>query len=341
MSNINNQTAIQKLQELAGGHIQRISATDHLDKTVHQWSEAEIDALTLAISARRPLLVRGEPGTGKTQLARAAADQLGWALHATTIYPRFEAADLLYRFDAVKRLADAQAREPNLQEENYWEPGPLWKAYDWEKASRYGSCRPKVGGEDKTKIDGHVVLLDEIDKADSDVPNSLLDVLGQRAFEIPALNLQFGSPQQQQPLIIITTNEERELPAAFVRRCIVLNLAYDPAIGYQEWLVQRGRAHFAAAEGGIEERISDSIIVTAAKRLVEDRSNAEQAGLPPPGLAEFIDLLSALDKLAPRDTATQEHWMKRLSAYAFIKHRPLEGLPGTLQSRPFDSDLLG
>ena len=341
MSNINNQTAIQKLQELAGGHIQRISATDHLDKTVHQWSEAEIDALTLAISARRPLLVRGEPGTGKTQLARAAADQLGWALHATTIHPRFEAAELLYRFDAVKRLADAQAREPNLQEENYWEPGPLWKAYDWPLACQYGSFRPKVGGEDKTQPEGHVVLLDEIDKADSDVPNSLLDVLGQRAFEIPALNLQFGSPQQQQPLIIITTNEERELPAAFVRRCIVLNLACDPAIGYQEWLVRRGRAHFAAAEGGIEERISDSIIVTAAKRLVEDRSNAEQAGLPPPGLAEFIDLLSALDKLAPRNTATQEHWMKRLSAYAFIKHRPVEGLPGTLQSRPFDSDLLG
>ena len=215
MTNKNDRSPVQTLQQLKPGQVQRIPATIHLDATVHQWSQAEIDALTLALSARRPLLVRGEPGTGKTQLARAAAHQLGWTLHATTIHPRFEASDLLYRFDAVKRLADAQAREPNLREENYWEPGPLWKAYDWPLACRYGSCRPKAESEAETKPKGHVVLLDEIDKADSDLPNSLLDVLGQRAFEIPALNLQFGAPQQQLPLIIITTNEERELPAAF------------------------------------------------------------------------------------------------------------------------------
>ncbi|MDD5323006.1 MAG: MoxR family ATPase [Methylococcales bacterium] len=338
MNNKSDLTCAQILQHLKPGQVQRIPATLHLDATVHQWSQAEIDALTLAISARRPLLVRGEPGTGKTQLARAAAHQLGWTLHATTIHPRFEASDLLYRFDAVKRLADAQAREPNLQEENYWEPGPLWKAYNWKLACCYGSCRPKAGGEAETEPEGHVVLLDEIDKADSDLPNSLLDVLGQRAFEIPALNLQFGAPQRQLPLIIITTNEERELPAAFVRRCIVLNLAYDPALGYQKWLVQRGRAHFAAAEG-VPERLSDPIIRLAAKRLVEDRSNAEQAALPPPGLAEFVDLLSALHELAPGDAVTQESWLKRLSAYAFVKHQPVEGLPGTQQSRAFDSGL--
>ncbi len=338
MNNKSDLTCAQILQHLKPGQVQRIPATLHLDATVHKWSQAEIDALTLAISARRPLLVRGEPGTGKTQLARAAAHQLGWTLHATTIHPRFEASDLLYRFDAVKRLADAQAREPNLQEDNYWEPGPLWKAYNWKLACCYGSCRPKASGEAETEPEGHVVLLDEIDKADSDLPNSLLDVLGQRAFEIPALNLQFGAPQRQLPLIIITTNEERELPAAFVRRCIVLNLAYDPALGYQEWLVQRGRAHFAAAEG-VPERLSDPIIRLAAKRLVEDRSNAEQAALPPPGLAEFVDLLSALHELAPGDAVTQESWLKRLSAYAFVKHRPVEGLPGTQQSRAFDSGL--
>lgn len=330
---------VQILQQLQHGQVQRIPATNYLDATVHRWSQAEIDALILAVSARRPLLIRGEPGTGKTQLARAAAHQLDWVLHATAIHPRFEASDLLYRFDAVKRLADAQAREPNLQEKNYWEPGPIWKAYNWSLACEYGSCRPKVVDvEAESEPAGHVVLLDEIDKADSDLPNSLLDVLGQRAFEIPALNLQFGAPQQQLPLILITTNEERELPAAFVRRCIVLNLAFDSTLGYEEWLVQRGRAHFAA-EGDIPERLSDPIIRLAAKRLAEDRDNAEQAALPPPGLAEFIDLLSALYELAPGDAVTQEAWLKRLSAYAFIKHRPVEGLPDTQQNRPFDSGL--
>ena len=119
----------------------------------------------------------------------------------------------------------------------------------------------------------------------------------------------------------------------------MLNLAYDSAIGYLEWLVQRGRAHFAADEDSVPERISERIIRLAAKRLVEDRSNAEQAALPPPGLAEFIDLLSALYALAPDDAVTQERWLKRLSGYAFVKHRPVEGLPGTKQSRAFDSDL--
>jgi MoxR-like ATPase len=331
-----NLTPAQKLQKLRHGYVQRIPVTEHLDATVHQWSQAEIDALTLAVSARRPLLIGGEPGTGKTQLARAAAHHLDWALHVANIHPRFEASDLLYRFDAVKRLADAQARLPSLVEENYWEPGPLWKAYNWNCASQYGSCR----GNPKKLPYGHVVLLDEIDKADSDVPNSLLDVLGQRSFEIPQLNLQFGAPQQQQPLIIITTNEERDLPAAFVRRCIFLNLQYDPNLGYLEWLVQRGKAHFGGNGADIPERLSDGIIKLAAKRLAEDRNNVIDAGLPPPGLAEFIDLLSALYELAAEDAVEQEKWLRRLSAYAFIKHRMVEGVPGTMQTRPFDKDLL-
>ncbi|WGS85797.1 AAA family ATPase [Methylomonas sp. UP202] len=335
----NKLSPIETLRQLTDGFVQRIPATNHLDATVHQWSQAEIDALTLAISARRPLLVRGEPGTGKTQLARAVAQQLGWVLHATTIHPRFEASDLLYRFDAVKRLADAQAREPHLIEHNYWEPGPLWKAYDWQLACEYGSCRPKLGDDPQTEPEGHVVLLDEIDKADSDLPNSLLDVLGQRAFEIPALNLRFGAPSRQLPLILITTNEERELPAAFIRRCIVLNLSHDPELGYEEWLAKRGLAHFAEGRDAGRTGVPVEIIRLAAKRLVEDRNNAEQAALPPPGLAEFIDLLSALVQLAPDDAILQERWLKRLSGYAFIKHRPVEGVKGTQQQRPFDSGL--
>lgn len=315
-------------QKLVPGEVQLIERTAHLDGTVHQWSQNEIDALTLALAARRPLLVRGEPGTGKTQLARAAANHLGWALHAVTIHPRFEASDLLYRFDAVKRLSDAQAREANLVEENYWEPGPLWKAFDWETASRYGTCRGKAAPK------GHVVLLDEIDKADSDVPNSLLDVLGQRAFEIAPLSLQFGSPSAQQPLIVITTNEERELPPAFLRRCIVLNLEPDSTVTYAEWLVQRGSAHF----GGVvakDRLIAPSILRSAAGQLVRDRHNAVSAGLPPPGLAEYIDLLNALHELAPANKSEQERWMKRLSAYAFIKHRKSEGFPEIDQARSF------
>ncbi|HNJ52044.1 MAG TPA: AAA family ATPase, partial [Accumulibacter sp.] len=94
---------------LASGAVSRLPETPEQAEAWHQWSAAEIDALTLAYAARRPLLVRGEPGTGKTQLARAAAVHLGWKLHVETIQPRFEPGDLVARFDAVRRLADAQA----------------------------------------------------------------------------------------------------------------------------------------------------------------------------------------------------------------------------------------
>ncbi len=316
---------IDTLQRLKEGDIQAIAATDNLDATVHQWSQAERDALILAISARRPLLVRGETGTGKTQLARATAAQLGWELHSITIHPRIEPADLVYRFDAVKRLADAQSQKAALHEPDYWEPGPLWKAFGWEQARKYGSCRsaPKEPA-------GHVVLLDEIDKADSDVPNSLLEVLGQRSFDIPQRRIRFGSPERQLPLILITTNEERELPAAFVRRCIVLNLGPVPGLSYCDWLMKRGKAHF-------DKKVTDEVIKQAAERLAADRSEAERAGLPPAGLAEYIDLLSALHELAPDQPAKQREWMKRLSGYVYIKHRTPEGFSGINQNRPFDA----
>lgn len=309
-------TAIESLQKLRDDDITVIPADNHLDGTVHQWSRRETDAITLALKARRPLLVRGEPGTGKSQLARAAAHVLGWMLHAETISPRFEPSDLMYRFDAIKRLADAQAQR--LQEDcHYWEPGPLWKAFDWSGAHDYGGCRIEPKPAQPT---GHIVLIDEIDKADSDLPNSLLEVLGQRSFRIPALGLQIGTPSDRQPLILITTNEDRELPPAFMRRCVVLCLEPDPKLSYQKWLLKRGRAHFGEQPSGTPERLSENVMKMAAEQLVMDRRNVVAAGLPPPGLAEYIDLLGALDELAPNDETAQIDWLRKLNAYVYLKH---------------------
>ena len=126
-------------QDIVKGTVHKLPPTDHLSESWHQWSQREIDALTLAVAAKRPLLVRGEPGTGKTQLARAAANHLGWVLESVTIHSRYEPQDLLYRFDAVKRLADAQLRDVGAdwleaREAGYWEPGPLWRAFGWRSA---------------------------------------------------------------------------------------------------------------------------------------------------------------------------------------------------------------
>ena len=292
----------------------------------HQWSQREIDALTLSMAARRPLLVRGEPGTGKTQLARAAAQHLGWALHGTTVHARTEPQDLLYRFDAVRRLADAQAQR-ELAEADYWEPGPLWRAFGWSSAVQYGSCRHW-----SHIPHGHVILLDEIDKADSDLPNGLLEILGQRTQHIGALGLTIGGPTTALPLVVITTNEERELPPAFLRRCIVLNLQLEPNASYLDWLLARGAAHFGA-QGEQPARLGQAVLLAAAHQLCDDRRSATTFDLPPPGAAEYLDLLTALHTLAPGAEVRQLALLDRLSPYAFVKHLAKADTPQLSQRR--------
>lgn len=317
------QPALARLAELRAGQVCRLPATDACAEAWHQWSQPEIDALRLAYAAGRPLLVQGEPGTGKTQLARAAAEWLGWRLHAETIHPRFEPHELRYRFDAVRRLADAQAGAKRLDRHRYWRPGVLWRAFGWESALPFMPV-----AERGRKPAGHVVLIDEIDKADSDLPNSLLDVLAQRSFQVEPVTEPIGGPAVRAPLIIITTNEERDLPAAFLRRCIVLSLAAGD--DYATWLVERGQAHFGRQlhEAGRElALIEETILRAAADQLVKDRGAIESLNRPKPGLAEYLDLLYALKALfehepdAAARTAQQQAWLTRLSAYGYLKHQ--------------------
>lgn len=307
---------------LKPGSIQHLPESAALTESWHQWSQAEIDALTLAHAARRPLLVRGEPGTGKTQLARAAAAYLGWNLHAETIHPRFEPHELQYRFDAVRRLADAQANKGELDDHRYWRPGVLWQAFGWQSALPFLHFSEKA-----EQPKGHVVLIDEIDKADSDLPNSLLEVLSQRSFHVEPVPEAIGGPGVQPPLILITTNEERDLPAAFLRRCIVLSLAHEGE--YPDWLVQRGLAHFGAlpeVAGRESPLLDEAVLRQAAVQLDQDRAAFHSLNLAKPGLAEYLDLLHALHELFPPQpdaaarTAAQLQWLDRLSAYSYLKH---------------------
>ena len=280
---------------------------DRFPAAGHYWSQPEKDALIFALAARRPLLVRGEAGSGKSQIARAAACHLNSSeLLVEVIHPRFEALDLLYRVDVVERLADAQIKELDKTNRKYVKPGRLWQALKLMNKSQ--DCIP-------------VLLIDEIDKADADLPNALLDVLGNRSFDVPPLdNCTIHAPGQRWPLIIITTNEERELPSAFIRRCAVLNLNPPKADKpFVDWLIQRGRVHRHLT-------IDDTARQTAAEQVLDDRKAAEHAGYPKVGLAEYIDLLTALHELTQAITdgenrrQSQLGWLKQLSAYALVKH---------------------
>jgi MoxR-like ATPase len=273
----------------------------------HYWSQPEKDALIFAFAARRPLLVRGEAGSGKSQIARAAARHLnsGDPL-VEVIHPRFEALDLLYRVDIVERLADAQIKELDKTNRKYVKPGRLWQAIE-------------LMNESQDRIP--VLLIDEIDKADADLPNALLDVLGNRSFDVPPLeNCTIHAPDQRWPLIIITTNEERELPPAFIRRCAVLNLNPPKADNqFVDWLVQRGLVHQHLT-------IDDTARQTAAEQVLDDRKAAQTVGYPKVGLAEYIDLLTAVHELTQAITDEEDRrrsqldWLKQLSAYALVKH---------------------
>ncbi len=297
----------------------------------HQFDDKSVWAVSAALAAQRPLLVRGEPGMGKSQLARAAADVLGVPFVYHVIDARCECDDLLYSYDAVSRLAQAQllgaAREEvewkeQLAETRFIQPGPLWWAFNWEsaqaQANRY--CRkceapPQLNKKWKPG-DGCVVLIDEIDKADSDVPNGLLESLGNIGFRVPLTGEPVALPKTAQPpLVVVTTNEERELPAAFLRRCLVLQMNFPEGEHKQiKFLTQRARNHATEAE------IVDTVLRKAAEHLLKDRKDAELLGPVRPGAAEYLDLVKALVEIAKGDENGQLEVLESIRGFAFRKN---------------------
>lgn len=299
-------------------------------KTRHQFDEPSIWAVKAALAARRPLLVSGEPGTGKSQLARAAAHQLQRAFISEVINARSECQDLQYQYDAVTRLGEAQTvgllgktgdhLKAHLHHRNYVSPGALWWTLNWtdaEKQSEIGSkddCIPQrpPGWQPK---DGVVLLIDEIDKADADLPNGLLETLGNGAFTVPCINKHVCMESNGQiPLVVITTNEERELPAAFIRRCMVLHLELPEE---KEELINHlcviGKIHY-------ENHCGPDVRRKAAEQLVKDRIEAKNQGLPAPGQAEYLDILRAIKTIAPKNEKQQKEILYKIKNFALVKY---------------------
>jgi MoxR-like ATPase len=260
-------------------------------------------AIKVAIVTGRPLLISGAPGCGKSSLASYVARNLGLAYYEYTVTSMAQPQDLLWTVDTVRRLNDAQLGILNSNNVagsvyEYIEPGPLWWCLNPATAQRRGAS-PDAGlqrpARPSNQLPGHspgrpgaVLLIDEIDKADSSFCNGLLVPLGSRQFFVSAIDTMVLADEAQvpgSPIILITTNNERDLPDAFVRRCVALSI---PAPS-DDKLVEIALRHFGAEIEALEVRQQ---IAALAKRLADGKQQGTST--PAPSTAEFLDLVRTL-----------------------------------------------
>ena len=337
---------------------------DHHEDYTYVFEPQALNAIKAAVLINRPLLVKGKPGSGKSQLAKAAASYLDRAFISHVVSAKTEAQNLLWSFDAVARLADAQIEgalckvgtegaeqesqsiREKLALRNYIKPEALWVALNWNNAKEQFKMLAKRQGQDSKSDDyqspmsnyynhqqalseGVVVLIDEIDKADSSLPNGLLEVLGSNRFQPDGLDmpveLNNTESNKSTPLIIITTNDEHPLPDAFVRRCLMVEVGMPEGKPQQKkFLVTHAQPNYQALH---RLRISDkngdkkNVLEVVAEQLIEDRQYAEQNNIKPlVGQAEYFDLLRGIDTLVKQQGDTDiEQWIKSLACFSSQK----------------------
>jgi len=286
---------------------------DQSDGRGYVFNDRIVLAVNTAMATGRPLLVRGDSGIGKSSLAAAIAAQLRRPKLERVISSRTEARDLLWEIDHLRRLQDAHDTERVLGHTgDYVVPGILWWAFDRASAEkqylRAGGTGPRYEGaapatrKKNTQAEGKgaVVLLDEIDKADPDLPNNLLVPLGSLKFLVEPTQEWVVAPAGAAPLMVITSNDERELPAAFLRRCVELVI---DAPSNDELLV-------------IGERRFPKIRAVRRKRVLElilDAKPSDWQGRDRPVPAEYLDALRAVANLGSESDTHVDELLKNLA----------------------------
>lgn len=227
-------------------------------------------AVNAAVTLERPLLVKGEPGTGKTELARQISTALGLRMIEWNVKSTTRAQQGLYEYDAVSRLRDSQLGDERVHDvRNYIKKGKLWEAFEADERV--------------------VLLIDEIDKADIEFPNDLLQELDKMEFYVYETGETIRA--KHRPIMIITSNNEKELPDAFLRRCFFHYIRFPDV----ETMKQIVEVHHPG--------IKQTLLTTALTQFYEIR---DTAGLKKkPSTSEVLDWLKLLlaEDLTPEDLA--------------------------------------
>jgi MoxR-like ATPase len=265
-------------------------------------SDDLIEAVNLAIALNRPLLLEGDPGCGKTCLAEAVAAELGLKLHRWDVKSASRAKDGLYTYDAVGRLRDAQMLGANLSAiENFLQAGETKKlktrlknesGEEYVKFGAFGNAINESAATGKRSI----ILIDEVDKADGDFCNDLLLELDKYEFTVTEIGEEAqypkGGKSQTKPIVILTSNREKPLPAPFLRRCLYFYVEFPTGDRLEEIIAARFKSIPQQREAFVRQAIEH---IEAVRKLMQD-----QPGGRPPGTSEFLDLLLALWELEPK-----------------------------------------
>lgn len=222
-------------------------------------SEKLMASVNVAIALQKPLLIKGEPGTGKTTLAQAVANALGKKLYIWNIKSTTKAQEGLYVYDTIQRLYDGQFGEEGVSDiARYIKLGKLGEAFESEEQV--------------------ILLIDEIDKADLEFPNDLLWELDQMEFYIHETRRTVKA--KHRPIVIITSNAEKELPDAFLRRCIFHYIDFPD----KELMEQIVRTHYPDVEGNLLEQAMNVFYQIRTMRDIRKK----------PSTSELIDWINAL-----------------------------------------------